>query len=434
MPAPSTPRAARPAAALTIALAAALALPACSFFRANEPRATSQPGPPDTSLAALRDGTSPSLPDAVAQASTDAVASDRGRLDDLMAATLQGLESHFAAPASPATAPTDAPTDATAAIRIDDPAAAPPTSTADTEATAAAPAEPNAGLAALAGTASPEAAAAPADPPLSPEDRVRRAVTDAVAVLAEQARTADDPSRFAAQLAALEAVHPGAVRTTLDDLIDRGTLPPHQVAALRALRTAFEGLTAPDQTLTPEAVSTRLATAQTGLDALHTLRIRRVELCTKVTGFGQYAAYPSKSFPAGRPIRAIVYTELDHFVTERVDVPASGDTPIETPITTPDTPADSDPRSHRLRVAQELQLFHDADGLLAWRRPAVETTYTSLNKVSDYFQVDQITLPATLTVGAYRLKVIVRDLVGNAVAESSLPIRIVADGSAVADR
>lgn len=430
MPAPSTPRPARPAAALTLALAAALALPACSFFRANEPRATAQPGPPDTSLAALRDGTSPSLPDAVAQASTDAVANDRGRLDDLMAATLQGLESHFAAPAAPA----DAPANDTTAIRIDDPAAEPPPSTADTEATAAAPAEPNAGLAALAGNSPAEAAAAPADSPLSPEDRVRRAVTDAVAVLAEQARTADDPSRFAAQLAALEAVHPGAVRTTLDDLIDRGTLPPQQVAALRALRTAFEGLTAPDQTLTPEAVSTRLATAQTGLDALHTLRIRRVELCTKVTGFGQYAAYPSKSFPAGRPIRAIVYTELDHFVTERVDVPASGDTPTETPITTPDTPADSDPRSHRLRVAQELQLFHDADGLLAWRRPAVETTYTSLNKVSDYFQVDQITLPATLTVGAYRLKVIVRDLVGNAVAESSLPIRIVADGSAVADR
>lgn len=113
----------------------------------------------------------------------------------------------------------------------------------------------------------------------------------------------------------------------------------------------------------------------------------------------------------------IVYTEVEHF--DRVAIAdtgrrrAGGDLAIED--------------GWEVRLSQELQLYHEADGLLAWRRPEEVTSYRSRSKPRDYFIVDQITLPRTLTVGAYRLKVVLRDLADRSVDERIIPIRVVAD-------
>jgi hypothetical protein len=80
-----------------------------------------------------------------------------------------------------------------------------------------------------------------------------------------------------------------------------------------------------------------------------------------------------------------------------------------------------------VELTRELSLYHDADGLLAWRRPAVDITDSSLNRRRDFFFSEVIELPRTLSVGAYRLKVSVTDRVTGAVAESILAIDVVAD-------
>jgi hypothetical protein len=54
----------------------------------------------------------------------------------------------------------------------------------------------------------------------------------------------------------------------------------------------------------------------------------------------------------------------------------------------------------------------------------------SRNLVRDYYLINQVTLPANLSIGKYHLKVVMRDLVSGHVAESIVPIEIVAGSGA----
>lgn len=144
------------------------------------------------------------------------------------------------------------------------------------------------------------------------------------------------------------------------------------------------------------------------------LQIPRAKLCTRVRGFGKYEEFSSTSFLAGRPIRALVYVEVDQFEHGRVDASRLEGLSVE--------------EQWSIELSESLELYHDGEkGMLAWRRPEEVVVETSRNKQRDFYLLTDITLPQTLTVGSYQLKVTVKDRVGDQQASALIPIKIVAD-------
>ncbi len=144
------------------------------------------------------------------------------------------------------------------------------------------------------------------------------------------------------------------------------------------------------------------------------LTLPKALLCTRVRGFGRYEEFSSTSFLAGRPVRALVYVEVDRFKHGVVDTSGLGGLPVE--------------EGWSVELGQTLELYHDGEtGMLAWMRPEEVVLETSRNKQRDFYLLTEITLPQTLTIGSYKLKVVVKDRVGAQQAEALIPIKIVAD-------
>ncbi len=144
------------------------------------------------------------------------------------------------------------------------------------------------------------------------------------------------------------------------------------------------------------------------------LQLPKALLCTRVRGFGKYEAFSSTSFLAGRPIRALVYVEVDRFEHGQVDSDSLGGLDVE--------------EGWSIDLSQTLELYHEGEkAILAWKRPEEVVVETSRNKQRDFYLLTDITLPQTLTVGSYQLKVVVKDRVGEQQAEAFIPIKVVAD-------
>lgn len=250
----------------------------------------------------------------------------------------------------------------------------------------------------------------------TPEERARALASELEAVLRE---SADDPYVLAIRLAGLLAgEEDGPAR--LAGVIDR--LPEDQRAVARAVAEIINaaGVSADGD---PRRLTDALVAQAARLDEARPVRIGTLRLCSRVIGYGQYDELPSSSFVAGSPMRMIIYSEVEHFDSRRVNA-ATGARSSGSAYT---PPAGIGTDEWEVRLSVELQLFHESDGLLAWRRPEEVTAYRSKSKVRDFFVVDQIELPRRLTVGAYRLKVILRDLGDRSVDERLVPIRVVAD-------
>lgn len=149
------------------------------------------------------------------------------------------------------------------------------------------------------------------------------------------------------------------------------------------------------------------------------LRVSRATLCTRVRGFGLYDELHrvSDTFKllAGRKNTVIVYCELEGFTASR-----SGAAGAE---------------GFTVNLSQELTLYaasRDRD-MVAWRKDPQDISDFSRNPRRDFFVVQVIDLPATLSVGGYTLKVRVRDKgsTAGAEAEAVIPIDVVADNSAM---
>jgi len=146
------------------------------------------------------------------------------------------------------------------------------------------------------------------------------------------------------------------------------------------------------------------------------VRIGKAELCTRAPGFGNYVPLPRKTFLAGRLNRMVVYTEVEHFGLRSASTSEA--------MTEGDTVASE--------ITQELELYLRAgDSKPTWQRRIDWLPRTSRRAFSDQFLAQAIELPSTLTVGEYDLKIRVIDEVTGAQDESVIPIRIVADASAL---
>ena len=132
------------------------------------------------------------------------------------------------------------------------------------------------------------------------------------------------------------------------------------------------------------------------------LTLPRAALASRVDSFGVYTPVDAK-FPQGTAAAVILYCEVAHFTSHRIE-----DGRYETNLSQQDT-------------------LLTTDGLLLWRPTAEDITDRSLNQRHDFYLVKKITLPDTLPVGKYTLRLSVTDRTTNKLAMTNLPIEIIAN-------
>jgi hypothetical protein len=138
------------------------------------------------------------------------------------------------------------------------------------------------------------------------------------------------------------------------------------------------------------------------------VRIERLVLCRRVEGFGRYTPLSSMRFLAGRPAQAVIYTEVQGFA---------------------DQPSSKTAGEVSTELGQTVELWLDADGTKQLAIPEQVVRESTRTRRRDYFLVQRLILPPTLSVGRYNLKVRVRDVVTGTEAERGIAIEIVADSS-----
>ncbi len=133
------------------------------------------------------------------------------------------------------------------------------------------------------------------------------------------------------------------------------------------------------------------------------LTLPTVALCKSVKGFGLYEPIDADHIVAGKETRAIVYCEVANFASQL-----------------------DDKQQWQTKLTHEMVLYNEANGMRVWRKPVEPITDSCRNRRHDFYTFSIVQLPATLPVGQYVLKVTVVDQQANRVAESSLPVTVVA--------
>ncbi len=238
---------------------------------------------------------------------------------------------------------------------------------------------------------------------VDPQVRKAELARELASILATLASTSDDPGSAALALASVEILLPEGA----GPLFDQGVLSDAERTSLEAARSFLRSLSSEGAIASPSEVASELEAIQAQLDAWAGLTIRKAVLCTRVDGYGWYETFPSYRFVAGRAQPVIVYVELDRFAQREVMGP------------------DGQLR-YQTKLSQRLELYHIADDLNTWNRQAETVTGETRNRLRDYYLTNQVTLPASLGVGRYHLKVVMRDFIGERVAEAIIPIEIVA--------
>ena len=273
-------------------------------------------------------------------------------------------------------------------------------------------------IAAAAAAAAPPAVTPEVAPPARTSDDHIRALTADLRIAIQQ--RLDQGSEVLPDYLALAALDVlGASAFNAEKFTtDNAAKPPAQrlsdreLRAVIAVREILDSLARnPDSAANPNTVSELFAKALTDLSDARTIRLPTTALCSRVESFGRYTPFAAGRFLAGQPSRVIIYAELENF----------GYRPAR------DTEAQAIGDQWAVEVSMELQLFHSEGSMLAWRSPAQRVVETSRTRRRDFYLAQMIELPRTLSIGPYTLKVVVRDAVGGGVAESIIPLEIVAD-------
>lgn len=262
------------------------------------------------------------------------------------------------------------------------------------------------GSASLAGLAEaePPAPDEPARPEPTPAQRRSEFARNLATLVEQMAVESDDPARAGLALAALELVEPGA----LDSLLAAGVLSQTEANTLEGVRRLLLRLRDDEPGLDPGAAADAMDDIRDELEQLAGLRIARVALCTRVEDFGKYTPFERNVFVAGVAQPVIVYVEVERFAQR------------------PIMAADGNPR-YEVALSQRLELYHEADDLLAFAKPAqTDRAVDYRGPVRDYYLIHMVRLPKNLTVGKYKLKVIMEDEIGRSSAETIIPFEIVA--------
>lgn len=381
---------------------------------ANTPSDTNQPV--STGLAALERGDSPTpratTPDPNAQAAGDSIEglSQRSALDleqALAAAAARDAARASAGSSSPRTSEgVDSPVNVSPSgdgVSVGLVSVERNTNTTGGGAEdAAAGSQANAGLGALSGNASGPSGDGATDASRGTDETIEASRSALSTLLTQRAATSVSPMPDLALAAAIA----GSQGRPAPEL---SSLGPSERTLLDAIRSVHAfmassadggGSESGGAIDVPDALQAAADRAAEGLP----LRITDAKLCTRVAGFGDYTELSVNAFLAGRAARVVVYTEIDRFAVR------SGIGGRQT-----------------VELSQELDVYHDADGAHCWKRPAQSVSESSRVKRRDFFITNAIELPPTLSVGKYRMKITMRDLAGNSVAETTIPFTVVAD-------
>lgn len=247
---------------------------------------------------------------------------------------------------------------------------------------------------------------------------------DAIAELAAQLKPgidgAKEPLRAAMPLLGLDAISSGAAAGHLE-LVSRAVTPDQRrsVEAARDLMRSF----AADPNLAsgdPAAMARLLrekADQLSGSTSPDGLALGTVALCQRVDGYGRFSTLGTSTFVAGRPAAMIIYSEVENFSQTQGPDGANRETPDQ----------------WRVELGQTIRLYLESDGSEQLVLPESVVRDVASSKRRDFFLVQRVDLPKTLSVGNYHLKIAVRDVASGAIAERVLPIRVVADLSAARD-
>lgn len=131
------------------------------------------------------------------------------------------------------------------------------------------------------------------------------------------------------------------------------------------------------------------------------LAIPNATLCREVKGFGLYTPIEPLRFEAGVTHKVIVYSEIENFSSQL-----------------------NDKNLWQTKLQQSLVLYTES-GLPVWDTKE-SLTDECRNRRRDFYTVKIIQLPPNLNMGRYVLKVSVTDEQAQRIAETSIPVAIVA--------
>jgi len=188
--------------------------------------------------------------------------------------------------------------------------------------------------------------------------------------------------------------------------------PERELAEL--LGPLLDALTTGDRADAPNRIGVAIDDAARGLASVLPVRINDAALATDIYGFAAYRPFESYVFLAGRSNRMLVYTEPANFESRLATEPTSqGGAP--------------NPGAYEVVLGLELQLYNERGSMLAWRRPEERVSIRSDRPRSEVYLGTMIDLPASLSVGRYQLKVVLRDYADGSQDERVIPIEMVAD-------
>ncbi|MEQ9096298.1 MAG: hypothetical protein RIE32_08555 [Phycisphaerales bacterium] len=231
-------------------------------------------------------------------------------------------------------------------------------------------------------------------------------------MLAQLEEQAKDPDRaFAATLLA------GAIREYAEQH-DGGRpgqrLSPTERDLADALGPLLRAMAAGDRADAPRRIAQAIDDVGRRLPDVLPVRINDAALATDIYGFAAYRPFERYAFMAGRSNRMLLYTEPASFQTQLAAEPASrGEA--------------SNPGVYEVVLGLELRLYNERGSMLAWRKPEERVVIRSDRPRQEIYLGTVIDLPASLSVGRYQLKVIVRDKADGSEDERVIPIEIVAD-------
>jgi len=186
--------------------------------------------------------------------------------------------------------------------------------------------------------------------------------------------------------------------------VQTASLPPRDAAAVDALRELIRESQNPTAAGDGAALSRAIERAAAKAAASQGLSLAQLQLCTRVDGYGKYISLDGAPIVAGRPLAALVYTEVENF--SQTSAGTGGE--------------------YSVNLSQEVRLYTEA-GTPVWSRPKQTSRDSSKNRRRDFFLVQRIEIPGNLAPGRYDLKVTVRDEDASAISERSVPITVVAD-------
>jgi len=238
----------------------------------------------------------------------------------------------------------------------------------------------------------------------TPPREVTRIVPDDTAARIAQ-RAKDYPQDVAAQLdnQLMEFAY-GKIVPNMDQLNGLPTDDREMISALMDGLTNFRSALRSDNNMLLSRKVRPLLDMSDRLSSQAELSIPKFVLCSRAPGFGDYMEMSSR-FAGTQEHNTGIYCEIQNFSSQQTS---------------------SNMWESKLRM--NLVLYTD-QGLEAWTPDAKGGTLVhdlSHSRRHDFFVARALTLPSSLPIGRYILKVTFTDLQANRVAENSIPIEVVA--------